>query len=42
MLHWVDENSKGDVDVRRPGDGWIYFAFEDPDDALVFKIMYSK
>lgn len=41
MLEWIDQHSIGLVDVKVPGDGWIYFAFEDPDDALVFKIMYS-
>lgn len=46
MLDWVDANSHGAVDVwfNAPvllGNVIIDIAFEDPDDALVFKIKYS-
>ena len=49
MLEWIDQNSKGTVDVKITEDStgpfvkydMIYFAFEDPDDALVFRIKYE-
>jgi hypothetical protein len=44
MIHWVNDNSTGDVDVKfdqQYGQECIYISFEDPDDALFFKIKYS-
>jgi len=44
MLEWVDNNSNGAVEVKLGGELVItdaYFAFEDPDDALVFRIKYE-
>jgi hypothetical protein len=46
MLDWVNLNSHGAVDVwfNAPvllGNVIIDVAFEDPDDALIFKIKYS-
>jgi Ni,Fe-hydrogenase III component G len=40
-LEWAQVNSHGSVDVGRSEDNeWIYFAFEESDDALFFKIKY--
>jgi hypothetical protein len=44
-LDWIDRNSKDSVDVAVVGEGAgpisIYYAFENSDDALIFKIKYS-
>jgi len=46
MMEWIDQNSKGSVDVKSISDGYgtlvLYYGFENSDDALVFKIKYSK
>lgn len=46
MMDWVDKNSSGLVstavaEVTPDGVGEVYFAFENSDDALFFKIKYS-
>lgn len=44
MLEWVDLNSNKSVDIKfnnAYGMESIYIGFEDPDDALFFKIKYS-
>ena len=41
MMDWIDQHSNGNVDVKMFGDGWMYFLFENPDDAIIFKIKYS-
>jgi hypothetical protein len=45
MVDWVNENSQGLVDIRFNAAtneiDTVFVAFEDLDDALVFKIKYS-
>jgi hypothetical protein len=43
MLNWANEHSKGQIAVSVCSEttGDVYFAFENEDDALVFKIKYS-
>lgn len=45
MMDWVNLNSKDSVDVKTTMDNGhdikFYFAFENTDDALIFKIKYS-
>ena len=44
MLDWVNRNSKGSVDIKFDNDSSkcaLYLGFEEPDDALIFKIKYS-
>ena len=44
MLDWVNKNSKGSVDIKfdsNATDHALYLAFEEIDDALIFKIKYS-
>jgi hypothetical protein len=48
---WLNSNSLGKIDVKisleslldfeNGSVGTVYIAFEDPDDALIFKIKYS-
>jgi len=44
-LDWINRNSRNSVDIAVVGEGAgpvsIYYAFENSDDALVFKIKYS-
>ena len=45
ILDWVNKNSTGRVDVRFEnsyGYEKIYIAFENPNDALIFKIKFSE
>jgi hypothetical protein len=42
LAHWIDENIKTSVDFNFDCGGrncWI--AFEDPDDALIFRIKFG-
>jgi hypothetical protein len=45
QVEWVNSNSNKSVDVKIVGPDYairdIYFGFEDPDDALVFKIKFQ-
>lgn len=41
MLDWIDSNSKGSVDVKYASHDKIDVAFENVNDALIFKIKYS-
>ena len=46
-IDWLNKNSKGAVSIQYgedigPGLDGVYIGFEDPDDALFFKIKYSK
>ena len=42
VFEWINLHSNGSVDVKLSETSrHCYIAFEDPDDALVFKIMYS-
>lgn len=44
MLDWVNKNSKGLVDIKFDSNitsCTLYLAFEEIDDALIFKIKYS-
>jgi hypothetical protein len=44
MLEWVNSNSNGLVEIKfnnTYGQEAIFVGFEDPDDALFFKIKYS-
>lgn len=41
MVDWVDLNSKGSVEVRYASSNKIDVAFENSDDAIIFKIKYS-
>lgn len=44
LLEWVNSNSHGSVQMAYEADHGgerIFIAFEDPDDALFFKIKYS-
>ncbi len=45
MMHWADKNSVGPVDIKFSGGDhlgeFVYFAFGDSDDALIFRIKYS-
>ena len=43
MVDWVNNNSKGDVDVKfitSENNSLVYFAFENADDALYFGIKF--
>jgi hypothetical protein len=46
VMDWINIHSKDSVDVEVITSGFdvicVFFAFENEDDALVFKIKYSK
>lgn len=41
MLDWINQHSNSSVDVKIDNGVAIYVAFENPDDATIFKIKYS-
>lgn len=42
MVNWIQTNSNGSVDLKISDKSQHYYiGFEDPDDALFFKIKYS-
>lgn len=50
MVNWIDFHSNGSVDIKYDGDFQsgcydlksVFYGFEDPDDALIFRIKFPN